>query len=1023
MKPLPIVLAVFAAAVLAAVAWLLNEPTPVSEADALRLDRGAPIVASRETGETVNVAPVPAPRSSLDAEQTAVLATSEAPVVGMPESYRAALGGVVGRVIEENGDPVPNLAIELLGGGVADILPPLDALVRGGPTEMQIELGHTLTDANGRFAFRELEPRILGVLLLDPGGPRALPHLLDESPVSGNERDLGDIVLPGSVTLVGRVIDERNEPISDVRVRATDLQPLILASGVADWRPGGAVLVDADEGGQGFQMVVEVPPSLARLERLLPFPTTHTDADGRFELPGVRPGLVSLVIDDSLHLTRVEGPLPTGEAGSVRDVGDLAVLDGLSLRGRVVDDQDEPVPFAEVMAGNVMPVAPVAILHPPVRADAEGRFEVRGLREGAVRAVARAAAHHTFTPDGGGAQAGGEVTVRLPGRRTLTLALRDEQQQPVTEARVFARRLPMEAASEVPDFVMSPKARGEEQGLTVDEQGRLLVGDLDPGIWDVLVAAEGFGPVRAQHDLTLADVTAEIALKPSHGLEVKVVRAADDEPVEWALVSARNLDRDQDGPPQPVTAGRTDAAGRVTLVDLEDARYALEVAHPAFAVKVTEVQLPVPETPDGQPGSPDGLSAEVTVALSRGGTVRGTVLENGSPPARVLMLALTREDDVKSSAVLPRMTLTLPDGTFAYHDVDPGKVRIEARERFEFAGLATWWEPFAMTALAEEHLVVEEDGELETVLVVGSTWADVPTAFVEGRLSVNGFPAAGWKVRTWSKIRRSVTTGPDGRFTLGQIASGEVTLTLSAPGKSMSDGVVDAYQCTLLEGDRHFATIELDTGSVSGRIWSRIDGRPVEGAQVVLEPLEKTGDRGWFGRQSGVVASNAEGEFHFDIVGEGRYIVRAEAKGFATARSDAIEVSGLRPTRGIELHLSAPVTVKGRVVFEDVDETPTWAWLNATTPNGDRAGASVDVETGTFVFDDLMPDRNWSVGCYTNTDEDLQPIEMFVTGDRDDVLLVFRPKAPEPEVEVELSEAEAAQLKQLGYVDTDDGGR
>src|SRR5690606_12859347 len=124
-------------------------------------------------------------------------------------------------------------------------------------------------------------------------------------------------------------------------------------------------------------------------------------------------------------------------------------------------------------------------------------------------------------------------------------------------------------------------------------------------------------------------------------------------------------------------------------------------------------------------------------------------------------------DDGGLGAVMPRFTLTDADGAFRFVNVEAGEVELSARERVSFSSMASWWEPFAMTPEAEAEVVVEAGREAHVLLVVGSAYADVPTGRVEGTLWVNGRPGAGWRVRTWGRIRRSVSTDPDGRFDMG----------------------------------------------------------------------------------------------------------------------------------------------------------------------------------------------------------------------------------------------------------------
>src|SRR5262249_35768846 len=162
-------------------------------------------------------------------------------------------------------------------------------LIRGGAAFLQEGgldfdpvVGHAVTEADGRFKLRELEPRTVGALMLDPGGPRALLWPLEITPVSGETRDLGDIKLPESVTLLGRVVDEHGLPVAGARVRATDFPYASAVPDIAQFRKGGggAFVNPRDEKGFAF-----VPPAaMSALVSLLPVPTTTSGTDGRFEL-------------------------------------------------------------------------------------------------------------------------------------------------------------------------------------------------------------------------------------------------------------------------------------------------------------------------------------------------------------------------------------------------------------------------------------------------------------------------------------------------------------------------------------------------------------------------------------------------------------------------------------------------------------------------------------------------------------------------------------------------------------------
>lgn len=1007
MKPLHLLLILLLlVAITAGAALLLHEDGDDGSGDVVTVEADesgagrAPelTVVAPEAGRVESLTAAPAPPPATEVGEAAV-----------PASYRAALGGLVGRVVEEDGSPVADIPVSLMGGGAADFLPALDTLARTGEVRVDPELAATRTDAEGRFRFVELETRVLGALMVDPGGPRTLLHLLEQTPVSGEERDLGDIVLPAGVTLLGRVLDERGEPLPLVRVRATDLQPIMLQSGVADFRMGGGVLVDEDE----IQLTVVPPPSLARLEQLLPFPTTVTDSEGRFELPGVRPGLVSVVLDDNVHLTVVEGPTPTGEAGGTLDLGDLTMPDGLTQRGRVVDADDEPVAGAEVMVGNQLIFGPVAILRPPVRTDAEGRFAVTGLGQGSARAVARRDPNQPFAADtGAGVPGSREVLVRLPARHTLTLTLEDQDGELVDGVQVLARHLPAPQATEIPDWVLPPAQAG---AVERDEQGRYLVPDLAPGHWDVTLAAEGHGVVRRTFDLTLADLTETVVLERARALTLRL-RDQDGEPVEYALATARSVDREGGmggDMPVPVTSARSDREGRAELRGLRSGDFALEVVHPAYAV--TKLGVSVGEDSISSENAPvieeDGRWV-VEVPLLAGGSIAGTVIDNGAPPSQVLMVTLTPEDqDEIVNAALPRMTLLAPDGSFRFDNVQPGGVDVQVRQRVQLSDLMSWWEPFAMTPEARGEAWVEAGKETEMVLEVGSAYADMDTGFVSGRLTVNGYPAVGWKVRTWGKIRRSTTTDEQGGFTMGQLAAGDVVLMFNSDTGSMTmEGVIDTYSFELPVNGREYVEIALATGSVEGRVRSGRTGLPLAGAEVRLQ-AEETKRRGWWGGRGGGTVTDADGRFSFPVVAEGSYVIQASAEDHARTRSEAFEVRSLQTLRNVEVSLFQAVTVKGSVVFEGLEEEPGWIFLNAVSESGSEANARVDKETGRFSFDDMAPGQRWTFNCWTNLGGDFESPDHYIGGPEENLVLTFKVK---PEEALEEDAASTLELVEEG---------
>jgi hypothetical protein len=101
--------------------------------------------------------------------------------------------------------------------------------------------------------------------------------------------------------------------------------------------------------------------------------SSPTDKEGRFDLAGLSPGRTRIEI---LHPTKLpfrREPLLLAP-GDARALGDLTMLAGATLAGRVVDGEEKPVENALVEARLVAKGA-----HPAVRAttDANGEFFLR----------------------------------------------------------------------------------------------------------------------------------------------------------------------------------------------------------------------------------------------------------------------------------------------------------------------------------------------------------------------------------------------------------------------------------------------------------------------------------------------------------------------------------------------------------------------------------------------------------------------------------------------------------------------
>jgi len=940
---------------------------------------------------------------ALPASITPMAAAVSTDKPALPESFRLALGALTGRVLDAADAPVPGMTVELVGGRKSMVLLPRDALLAEGGLDFNPIVGSAVTGDDGRFRLADLEPRTFGGLILDPGGPRALLHVLDISPVSGQEKDLGDIRLPATATLKGRLVDERGAAIAGARVRATELpmagipgMEFVIGS-VADFRTGGAVLIPSSAQTLDHDVVFAPPANLMRLEKHLPLPTTYTDATGAFVLSGVIPGLVLFAADDGVHLPLVKESVPTGAAGGERDLGALVMGDGVTLRGRVMNDKGEPVAGAEVLTGNALGVVPAALLKGPARSDAEGRFTVKGLRDALVWTAARTdrrKEYSAFSTE----DLSREFVITLPAPRTLTVTVTDEKGLMVRDARFFGRII---EESEIPDFLVPPRPL-DGQVTTDDKQpGVYTLSDLQPGKWELAVNAPGFGLERAESDLNAGDGSVEVRLVAGRALLVKVVRKSDGTPVEHALVAAY-----QSKDESPDTAVRTGLDGRARFTALRPGDVNLMVTHPALAITEQKALVPGGDSAGG------AEVQEVLVELMAGSTILGHVLENGGPPLEPLMIVLAPPRDGLGDSEIPRVTISDLDGNFRFDQVEGGTANLEARSRNDLQSGLMLFETFFNSPLAEASVEVPASSEVQATLVIGAALAEVDSGYLAGRLVVNGRAAEGWKVRSFGEIRRTAVVDNGGRFDLGRIAAGDVRLAFSAPGTSLMEGSTDTQEVALAKDEHKFVELSFSTGGIRGRVSSAQDGRGIPGVKV--RAVADGQDGNWF-RQAGGV-SGPDGSFSIETISAGKYRISARADGFANSSSEPFTVTELQVVSGIELRLAKALHAEGTLTLSS-GEKPSWMWLVATSADGTtRDTAQVDRKTGKFSFDGLAPGA-WTLTLATDLDDDLAPLEMSFDRDVTGLELVFEP-APIPEDAVE-----AAQSDGVIIVNTFESGK
>ncbi len=596
-------LVLLALALIAASAWIALGVIERGTPDATSAVEPAGVVTAEE-------AELSEPLDLADVAQNA--SSTRAPVV---EERQAAavdltpvLSGVTGRLVEPGGTPSAGTEVVLLELRLDELRAALADPMEAAPW-LEVVIARDTTDRDGRFHLDGAWSQGLHALAGTRKSPRVPLRIVAEALEPGARLDLGDVVLAGRASLTGRVIDGEGAPVARARVRAGAIPDHVLALGLADLRPDGALFLGEEE----MHIVVPVPPWIARLEEHLPLATAFTDDEGRFALADVSAGEVTVVVDHRGHASAIVRELLL-EPGESREC-DVGLDEGLVIRGRVLTAEGAPVARAEVLAGAVSDEyeEQFAVLVRGAPTDERGCFAIRGITPGeGIAVVARAEAFSSWAAvKRDDVEGDVELELRLPATGTLAIEVVQRGER-LPGARVRLSCEPLLVQGSVAGLVPAPDPG---QRLREESPGSFVIDGLSYGSYACFASApeKGTGFVAVELDSARSEVT--IALD-SNVLAVRVVDAADLQPVGGASLLLEGQGE------RVLASGTTDRSGtaRLQLVG-KHLDVFLRVEHPAYAPAYI---------------APDASGLEVR--LGRGGALHARVVPAPAGGSGLLLL-------------------------------------------------------------------------------------------------------------------------------------------------------------------------------------------------------------------------------------------------------------------------------------------------------------------------------------------------------------------------------------------------
>ena len=649
-----------------------------------------------------------------------------------------------------------------------------------------------------------------------------------------------------------------------------------------------------------------------------------TDAEGRFELPGLDPGNYTVAVR---HADFAPGVV-SGVAVDAEGRSDLTITlaAGAAVTGRLVDSEERPLAgrvAAQELAGQPMPRSLVELL----RADAgpDGRFRIERVPPGSF-ALGAMAPRYT----------GRRVEAEVSGREAV-IDVGDIALEPGLAIR---GRVRTSSGASVPDAQITTGGFDMMRGGTFSEtrseaDGSFVLAGLIPGPTRVNVRAIGFASVNNKVMMPGGDQVDVILT--AGGSVAGVVVEEGDRPVDAYRVVASPVKSSVWEGRAEKSVGSSD--GRFVLEDLAEETYVLQVLVPDRA----------PATVSGIRVSAGRTTDAGVIRVLRGGIVRGTVADSsGDPVLGATVKAYgTAQDAMEWSEQL--QTLSEPSGAFEIRGVPEGKGQVVATHP-DYAAADTMVDVAAAKGPAEARLVLTQGGRIEGVA-----------------RRRDGTPLAGLSIMANSQSyrlsagsRRNNVTGADGSFTIEHVAPGPTHVSLMAnagPGQMMS---MMSKQVEVREGE----TTSVDFSSreilVSGHVTK--SGTPLPGlrlrfmGQGGMSFMTGAGFDAVAGAPTGpqrhVGTTGEDGTFALIVDTPGKYWVRTESQdGRTNYPQREVQIPDVE-AHSLEIAFSG-VPVTGIVVDKDTDQPVPLAFVSAAPRDKDapRSGTAQTGADGRFQLD------------------------------------------------------------------------
>ncbi|GAB4316120.1 MAG: hypothetical protein Kow0059_08510 [Candidatus Sumerlaeia bacterium] len=698
------------------------------------------------------------------------------------------------------------------------------------------------TGRDGRFHFDTLRSGQYFVMIKAPNHP---DYQKINQPVP--QQDVV-IVLPEGGRLTGRVTKaDSGRPVTrfTVRVKEASLLPLPVGAGMGQ-------------------------PTIPKTESI-------ENADGFYEIRGLKPGLYSVTITAPGYAPDVKMGVKIEEGRET--VHDAALSEGLRLAGRVVDAVTRaPIAGAAVRRTDtgeesgmfdILGIEELSAFNTLdlVTTDADGRFVFAHLNPGPVKLQASDSAHVPQSIKTSVEQDGvNEVEIVMERGAVLRgRVVEAASRQPVANAKVAV------AGSGMFARMFSEFQAGEFTGT----DGRFTLRRIPEGKVGLVVVAHGYPTLTTDKWILYNNQeydAGDLALTGGGRIEGAATKGK--RPLAGATVTVLG--------PSGFKMTSTDDAGRYSLAPLEGGTYQVTlINNPGGGLMMSGRMQTLQKTASVK----DGETTELNFEFPGGLNLTGVLLRRGEPSGGWLVGCSSPAAAAGGGQAGGGIMTAGEDGRFSFSGLEPGEYvltvsRAPATPNSIPSPVLTRSITLTDTDVALELVIPE--AALGGVVVDAETQKPVSNAVVQ--LIEEGTPFSVEELTNGNMVGfRNAATGADGMFVLDKLEAKTWVVTASHPDYSVTQQIVP-----LREGERIAdLRLELRRGeTIRGRAYDYHSGVRVPQLTILIH----TPSGQLLSAQS--LATDAQGNFILSGMKKGEFRLEAWAANYAPILNYPLVVMG-----------------------------------------------------------------------------------------------------------------------------------